>query len=241
VLASLVRLFVSPATWVGLALATTVLVLQILGLIGGWSLGLAALGFAVGFAVGGLWLGFPRWHEPRWDTLLEFSDSGDARETMMRALNGVRELVRRNPEQRLPQPIQRRVLALCDALEELLGQWEGSKGTLSLEESFHARHIAIAYLPDALRSYLTIPAQFAATKVLVDGKTAQQTFGDTLVELDGKVKQLSEDLAGQDAQAFLSHSRFLHDKFGGRGERQALRLERPQGVHSSEKPHDDAR
>jgi len=39
------------------------------------------------------------------------------------------------------------VLELCTALEQLLNQWERSKGALSLQEGFHARHLAISYLP----------------------------------------------------------------------------------------------
>ncbi len=51
------------------------------------------------------------------------------------------------------------------------------------------------------------------TKRLANGHTAQETFAATLDELNAKVVQLSEDLATQDAQAFLNHSQFLQDKF----------------------------
>ena len=43
--------------------------------------------------------------------------------------------------------------------------------------------------------------------------TAQETFRNTLDELGQKVTQLGEDLASQDAQAFLNHSQFLKEKF----------------------------
>ena len=43
--------------------------------------------------------------------------------------------------------------------------------------------------------------------------TAQDTFRTTLDELGHKVSQLAEDLASQDAQAFLNHSQFLKEKF----------------------------
>lgn len=79
--------------------------------------------------------------------------------------------------------------------------------------SFHARHIALTYLPDALRTYLSIPQQFAMSKRLTNGRTAQETFTATLDDLQHKVTQLSEDLATQDAQAFLNHSQFLQEKF----------------------------
>ncbi|MGY4830356.1 hypothetical protein ACVNIS_17425 [Sphaerotilaceae bacterium SBD11-9] len=210
----LFRIALSPANWLGLGLATAVLMLQALGFVGVAGLPLAALGYVAGFVTGGLWFGFPRLKGPMWEDALEFSDEGDAREAMGRALSGVRGLVEYNPENRLPASLQAKALELCKSLDSLLAQWERSQGVLSLQEGFHARHIAISYLPDALKAYLSIPAQYASSRVLQDGKTAQDIFRDTLAELDGKVKQLADDLAGQDAHAFLVHSRFLHDKFG---------------------------
>ncbi len=206
------RVLTAPATWCGLALATAVLVLKALGLLGTLGLGVALLGFVAGFVVGGLWLGFPKLSGPSWEAL-QFKDEGDAREAMERALQGVRKLTEFNPDNRIPGSLQTRVLELCALLEGLLQQWERSKGSLSLQDSFHARHIAISYLPEALNTYLSIPAQFAATQVLANGKTAVDTFKDTLLELEGKVRQLGNDLASQDAQAFLLHSKFLHQEF----------------------------
>ena len=66
-----------------------------------------------------------------------------------RALNGVRQLTQYNPANRIPASLQARVLELCGGLEELLQQWERSRGSLSLQDSFHARHIAISYLAEA--------------------------------------------------------------------------------------------
>lgn len=212
----LLRWLASPANWCGLGLASVVLVLKGTGLLGTLGLGVAVLGYGAGFVVGGLWLGFPSKHEPAWEAL-EFSDEGDTREAMGRALAGVRRLVDQNPGQRIPAGLQTRVRALCGSLDALLTQWEGSKGTLSLQDSFHARHIAIRYLPEMLNTYLSIPAEFAATQRLDNGQTAVETFQATLAELEGKVRQLGADLAGQDAQAFLEHSRFLNQKFAPQG------------------------
>jgi hypothetical protein len=202
----------APANWCGLGLATVALLLHSLGLTQWGGLGLAALGYAVGFGVGGLWLGFPKWAGNAWDSL-EFQDAGDARTSMGEALGAVRQLVRYNPDNRLPSVLQAKALALTDQLSALLDQWERSKGHLSLEESFHARHIALSYLPDALKTYLSIPKEFAATKKLANGFTAQEIFSTTLDDLSQKVAQLGEDLASQDAQAFLNHSQFLKEKF----------------------------
>lgn len=215
--AAVFRLVASPANWCGLGLASGVLLLKAVGLLGaGWGLGVAALGYGAGFVIGGLWWGFPSRREPAWEAL-QFSDEGDAREAMERALEGVRRLTEYNPEQRIPPALQGRVLALCTALDGLLQQWERSKGNLSLQDSFHARHIAIRYLPEALNTYLSIPAAFASRKILDNGKTAEATFADTLAELEAKVLQLGDDLAAQDAHAFLVHSKFLSQKFGPQG------------------------
>jgi hypothetical protein len=214
----LTRILTSPANWSGLTLAIVVLVLKGVGLVGFAGLPLALLGYVAGFVGGGLWFGFPKLKSLAWDEeALEFSDDGDAREAMGRALRAVRGLVQFNPENRLPASLQAKVLDLCTSLERLLSQWERSKGALSLQEGFHARHIAISYLPDALKTYLSIPAQYASTRVIADGKTAVDIFRGTLVDLEGKVAQLADDLASQDAHAFLAHSRFLHEKFGIQG------------------------
>jgi hypothetical protein len=214
----LTRILTSPANWSGMTLAIVVLVLKGVGLVGFAGLPLALLGYVAGFVGGGLWFGFPKLKGPAWDEeALEFSDDGDAREAMGRALRAVRGLVQFNPENRLPASLQAKVLDLCTSLERLLSQWERSKGALSLQEGFHARHIAISYLPDALKTYLSIPAQYASTRVIADGKTAVDIFRGTLVDLEGKVAQLADDLASQDAHAFLAHSRFLHEKFGVQG------------------------
>lgn len=209
------RFLQSPANWCGLGLGTLALALSGTGLALGGVLGaggLAALGYGAGFGVGGLWLGFPKLKGNVWDEL-EFEDGGDARTTMLNALSSVKQLVNYNPEGRLPGSLQTKVLELCQQLSTLLDQWERSKGQLSLEESFHARHIALSYLPDALKTYLSIPKEFATTKLLTNGKTAEDTFKLTIDDLSTKVRQLTNDLASQDAEAFLNHSQFLHEKF----------------------------
>lgn len=214
-MSSLFRWINAPANWCGLLAATGVLVLKALGLLGGLGLGVAALGYVGGLVVGAMWWGWPSFKEAEWEAL-EFKDEGDAREAMGRALSGVRRLTEHNPGNRIPAPLATRIQQLCSKLEALLDQWERSKGQLPLQESFHARHIAISYLPDALNTYLSIPPQFATKKLLSNGMTAQATFEGVLAELEGKVEQLGDDLAGQDAQAFLRHSEFLKQKFGAK-------------------------
>lgn len=226
-LTRILRLLTCPAHWLALALGAAVLVLKGLGFLGGLGLLLAAGGYVAGWVIGAMWLGLPSWSGDDWE-LLEFKDEGDAREAMLRALDGVRRLTDYNPGNRIPASLQARVLQLCQTLDELLQQWERSKGNLSLQDSFHARHIAIRYLPEALNTYLSIPAKFATTKLLDNGKTAVATFEGTLADLETKVNQLADDLAGQDAHAFLVHSQFLQQKFAPASiEAPALNLPQP--------------
>ena len=206
------RLLTAPAHWVALGLGAAVLLLKGLGLVGTAGLWVALLGYVAGWIAGALWLGLPSWNAAEWE-MLDFKDEGDAREAMERALDGVRRLTEYNPENKIPASLQTRVLELCKALDELLQQWERSQGSLSLQDSFHARHIAISYLPEALNTYLSIPARYATTRLLDNGKTAVDTFKDTVAELESKVRQLGDDLAAQDAHAFLVHSTFLSQKF----------------------------
>lgn len=203
----------APASWCGLMAATGVLVLQALGLMGAWGIGVTALGYGAGLAAGAWRWGWPSTRPQAWPAL-QFEDGDDARESMGRALTGVRRLTHDNPGERIPAPLVQRIQRLCERLEGLLDQWERSRGQLSLQDSFHARHIAISYLPQALNSYLSIPSQFATTQLLTNGKTAQTTFEGVLADLESKVDQLALDLATQDAQAFLRHSEFLTQKFG---------------------------
>ena len=208
------KLLQSPANWGGVGLSTVALILSGVGLTQVGGSVLAGIGYIVGFGVAGVWFGFPKLSGDPWGKL-EFEDQGDARASMLNALGSVKQLVDYNPDGRLPSSLQSKVLDLCKQLSALLDQWERSKGQLSLEEGFHARHIALSYLPDALKTYLSIPQQYAQTKQLGNGQTAQEIFKNTLDDLSAKVTQLSEDLASQDAQAFLNHSKFLHDKFQG--------------------------
>ena len=210
------RILTSPANWCGLALAAVPLALKAAQMLGPLAFVLALAGYAAGFFIGGSLFGFPHVGARALDADLTFFDTGDVRRNIESAIEGIRALVQANPEQRLSQALCRRVLDVCQRLESLLAQWESTKGALSLEEEFHARHIALSYLPDALRGYLAIPRAFAAERVLENGRTAHDTLASTLDELSAKVGQLQDDLAGQDAQAFLSHSRFIDNKFAPR-------------------------
>ena len=210
---TLSRVLFSPANWIGLAFSLGAVGLILARFVSARWLGIAALAYGVGFITGGLWLGWPQLSGPAWDELT-FAENDTSREAPAQALVGIRRLVTGNPGRRLSAMTGAKLLKLCDDIEAMLAQWERSKGQLSIEDSFHARYIALRYLPDALKRFWSIPTQFATTRPLENGLTADATLGKTIDELGRKVRQLNDALAAHDAQAFLDHSRFLSDKFG---------------------------
>ena len=100
------RFLFSPANWLGLAFAISVLALVGLGWVSARLSGLALLAYGAGFACAGLWLGWPRMAGPDWGELT-FADSEDTREATRRALAAIRRLVNTNPDRRLSAEIGR--------------------------------------------------------------------------------------------------------------------------------------
>lgn len=215
IIETLTRFLFSPANWIGLAFSLAAVALVLVGFVSTRWLGIAGLAYGVGFGCGGLWWGWPQLAGPAWDELT-FAENDSARDAPLRALAGIRRLVTGNPGRRLSAMTGAKLLQLCDDIEAMLAQWERSRGQLSVEDSFHARYIALRYLPDALKRFWSIPAQFATSRPLENGLTADATLGKTVDELGLKVRQLNDALAAHDAQAFLDHSRFLSDKFGAK-------------------------
>jgi hypothetical protein len=211
---SLTRVLFSPANWLGLGFAAASIALIGLGFVSTRYLALGLLAYGVGYVVGGAWFGWPQLQGPDWREI-SFGDDENTREAAARALAGIRRLVDANPGRRLSAATGMKLTQLCDSIESMLVQWDSAKQGLSIEDTFHARHIALRYLPDALQRFWAIPPQLAQTKALSNGLTADATLGQTADELSHKVQQLSEALAAHDTQSFLDHSKFLSDKFGG--------------------------
>ncbi len=209
----LTRLLFSPANWLGLGFAAASVTLIGLGWVSSRYIALGLLAYGVGYVVGGAWFGWPQLRGPDWREIT-LGDNENTREAATRALAGIRRLIETNPGRRLSAATGIKLTRLCDAIESMLAQWDSAKQGLSLEDTFHARHIALRYLPDALQRFWAIPPNLAQNKALANGMTADATLGQTADELSLKVQQLSEALAAHDTQSFLDHSKFLSDKFG---------------------------
>ncbi len=179
---------------------------------GAATLGLAAVGYCTGFAVGGKVFGFPDFANTTGPSHEDIAQH-DARMKIVAALASVRYLTETNPEQRLRRVARERIYAVCDLIDTMLEQWAQSKSTLNFEDTFNAQQIAVKFLPTAINRFRAIPKEFAGTQVLENGKTAQQVFDETLDDFSAKINQIKEKLAQQDAQALLNHASFVNQKY----------------------------
>lgn len=77
------------------------------------------------------------------------------------------------------------------------------------------RVAATVYLPDTLRVYLALPAEWAAEHVLAGGLTPAQALIAQLEALESAALTMRDAAIEQDASALLINGRFLADRFAG--------------------------
>ncbi|MBW8870952.1 MAG: hypothetical protein JF618_01845 [Leifsonia sp.] len=77
------------------------------------------------------------------------------------------------------------------------------------------RVAATVYLPDTLRAYLALPAEWAAEHVLAGGLTPAQALIAQLDALESAARTMRDAAVEQDASALLINGRFLADRFAG--------------------------
>ncbi|WP_433862429.1 hypothetical protein [Streptomyces sp. L7] len=105
-----------------------------------------------------------------------------------------------------PSPWSRRIGdLLIDALARVAGQGE---------PEVVVRRTATVYLPDTLRAYLSLPADWAADHVFPDGTTAAAALVGQLTELERAAKRMRDAAVEHDASALLVNGRFLSERFG---------------------------
>lgn len=93
---------------------------------------------------------------------------------------------------------------LTDTLPRVAGQGEAE---------VIVRRTAMVYLPDTLRAYLSLPADWAAEHVFPDGTTPAQALISQLSALEGAAKNMRDAAVDHDASALLINGRFLADRF----------------------------
>jgi hypothetical protein len=81
------------------------------------------------------------------------------------------------------------------------------------EPEIVVRRTATVYLPDTLRAYLSLPADWATDHVFPDGSTPAQALTAQLILLEAAVKKMRDAAVEQDASALLVNGRFLSERF----------------------------
>ena len=95
---------------------------------------------------------------------------------------------------------------LVDTLPRVAGQGEAE---------VIVRRTATVYLPDTLRAYLSLPADWAVEHVFPDGTTPAQALISQLDALEDAAKRMRDAAVEHDASALLINGRFLADRFAG--------------------------
>ena len=93
---------------------------------------------------------------------------------------------------------------LVDTLPRVAGQGEAE---------VIVRRTAMVYLPDTLRAYLSLPADWAVEHVFPDGTTPGQALISQLTALEEAAKRMRNAAVEHDASALLINGRFLADRF----------------------------
>ncbi|MCU1477852.1 MAG: hypothetical protein JWQ64_2545 [Subtercola sp.] len=75
------------------------------------------------------------------------------------------------------------------------------------------RRAATLYLPDTLRAYLALPADWVQAHVFADGSTPDTALLTQLAVLEQAIVKLRDSAVANDADALLVNGRFLSDRF----------------------------
>jgi hypothetical protein len=109
---------------------------------------------------------------------------------------------------RIPAEAVELVGRIGELLADALGRVAGSG-----EPEVILQRTAVVYLPDTLRAYLSLPADWAAGHVFADGTTPAQALRDQLSTIEAAVLRMRDAALAQDAGALLVNGRFLTDRF----------------------------
>jgi hypothetical protein len=154
---------------------------------------------------------------------LEDSHTFDAGR-IQRALDGTVDLVRG----RLPTDVQASVMEIRRRILELLPHAADLPG--GAQDLFVLQRTATEYLPTTLRYYLSLPQDYATTRVVQEGKTPLQVLRDQLGIIDGQMTEIAEAVNQRDTDRLLAQGRFLEERFGNPDRELKLPGPRPGGT-----------
>jgi hypothetical protein len=133
-------------------------------------------------------------------------DSEEIRVGLDRLLNSIRG--------RVADDIYNRVASIRDSIIVTLPREGGGANVDEADPSVHLiRRTALAYLPQALDSYLAVPRFYAEMRAVADGRTPHDVLLEQLNLMDVKMQEVAEDVVTNDSERLLAHGRFLQDRF----------------------------
>ena len=113
---------------------------------------------------------------------------------------------------RLPAEMQSKVAEIRREILELLPH--ASEFPTGSQDLFVLQRTATDYLPGSIQAYLALPADYATTRVVRDGKTPLQVLRDQLELLDSQMDEITEAVRQRDSDRLLIQGRFLEERFG---------------------------
>src|SRR6202035_4753775 len=94
---------------------------------------------------------------------------------------------------KVPDEVIAKVSNIQDSILTLLPRVESLPA--GSEDLFIVQRTALEYLPATLEAYLNLPKAYATLRPVENGKTASQVLLDQLTLLEGKMNEISDDIA----------------------------------------------
>ena len=102
-----------------------------------------------------------------------------------------------------------------DIQQEILGVLPAAaRFPLGSQDLYVIQRTATDYLPAALDAYLALPPEYAISRPVQDGKTAQQVLLEQLELIDSKMEEVADAVHQRDTDRLLASGRFLEERFG---------------------------
>jgi hypothetical protein len=142
-----------------------------------------------------------------------FSSIGNENENAQEVRVGLDRLLN-SIHGRVADDIYRRVESIRDSIIVTLPRQGGGANIDEADPNVHLiRRTALAYLPQALDSYLAVPRFYAELRPVADGRTPHDVLLDQLNLMDQKMQEVAEDVVTHDSERLLAHGRFLQERF----------------------------
>lgn len=113
---------------------------------------------------------------------------------------------------RLPADVQSKVAEIRSEILALLPHLD--QFPLGSEDLFVIRRTATDYLPTTIKTYLSLPAAYATSRTVREGKTPLDLLKDQLELIDSEMDEITEAVHQRDSERLLTHGRFLEERFG---------------------------